>query len=111
MPRILVVLLVETGLPGLAIVLTFGQLVSQIYVEEFTLPFLNLYGCEAVIRLSLFTEWIGVCNFSWFLYHASSYLCCRTIQKAKETMDTSPDTGNLLLHLHHKPIDLLISLS
>jgi hypothetical protein len=111
MPRILVVLLVETGLPGLAIVLTFGQLASQIYVEEFTLPFLNLYGCEAVIHLSLFTEWIGVCNFSWFLYHASSYLCCRTIQKAKVTMDTSPDTGNLLLHHHHKPIDLLISLS
>ena len=44
MPSVLVVILVQTGLPGIAIVLTFGQLISQIFVEEFTLPFLNLYG-------------------------------------------------------------------
>ena len=44
MPNILVKILVQTGLPGIAIVLTFGQLISQIFVEEFTLPFLNLYG-------------------------------------------------------------------
>jgi len=76
MPNIMVILLVQTGLPGVAITLTFGQLISQIYVEEYTLQFLNLYGCEFVIRLSLATEWCGICNFSWLLYHMSSMLCC-----------------------------------
>jgi hypothetical protein len=43
---------VETGLPGVALVLPFGQLVSQILVEEFTVQFSNLpaassaFGCR-----------------------------------------------------------------
>lgn len=79
MPAIMVIILVRTGLPGVAITLTFGQLISQIYVEQYTLEFLNCYGCEFVIRLSLFTEWTGVCNFSWLLYHLGSRFCCQTI--------------------------------
>jgi hypothetical protein len=72
LPKIILVLVIGTGLPGIAITLTFGQLISQIYVEEYTIQFLNLYGCEFVIQLSLWTEYIGVCNFSWLLYHLSS---------------------------------------
>lgn len=87
MPPIIVTLLTKTGLPGVSLVLTIGQLVSQIYVEEYTIEFLNLYGCEFVIRLSLFTEWIGVCNFSWFLYHMSSFLCCRSVRRAQKQIN------------------------
>ena len=49
----MVLILFQIGLPGVALVLTYGQLVSQIFVEEFTLQFLNLPGCEFVVRLSL----------------------------------------------------------
>lgn len=49
----MVLALFQIGLPGVALVLTYGQLVSQIFVEEFTLQFLNLPGCEFVVRLSL----------------------------------------------------------
>jgi hypothetical protein len=53
LPSIVVLLLFQIGLPGVALVLTYGQLVSQIFVEEFTLQFLNMYGTEFVVRLSL----------------------------------------------------------
>jgi hypothetical protein len=51
------------------------------------MPFLNLYGCEFVVRLSLAVEYIGVCNFSWLLYHMSSFLCCKKILKARKTLE------------------------
>ena len=59
LPPAMVLILFQIGLPGVALVLTYGQLVSQIFVEEFTLQFLNLPGCEFVVRLSL-----GKCNGS-----------------------------------------------
>ena len=64
MPSILVTILVQTGLPGIAITLTFGQLIGQIFVEEFTLPFLNLYGCQFIIRLALAIECTGMIRFA-----------------------------------------------
>jgi hypothetical protein len=89
MPPIFVTLLFQTGLPGVALVLTFGQLVSQIYVEEFTLQFLNMYGNEFVVRLSLSAEWIGVCNFSWLLFHIASRLACRSVMEAQRSINSS----------------------
>jgi len=94
LPPLLVLVLSQTGLPGVAIVLTYGQLVSQIYVEEFTLEFLNLPGCEFIIRLSLFTEYIGVCNFSWLLYEIGTRLVCMKVIRAKKTMNS---TDNLAI--------------
>jgi len=100
MPPILVTILVQTGLPGIAITLTFGQLISQIYVEEFTLQFMNMYGCQLVIRMSLFVESTGVCNFSWLLYHGFSMFCCKMLCGAGKSQthadnDSSSDTANL----------------
>ena len=57
MPPTLVLLLFQIGLPGVALVLTYGQLVSQIYAEEFTIQFMNLYGCNLVVMMSLGAEW------------------------------------------------------
>jgi hypothetical protein len=87
LPSILVLLFIKTGLPGVALTLTIGQLISQIFVEEFTLQFMNLYGCEFVIRLSLSAEWIGVCNFSWLLYGTASRFCCQKVIQAKVSDD------------------------
>lgn len=70
LPYFLIYIL-KSGLPGIIMVLTFGQLVSQIFVEEFTIPFLNLHGCYSIIMFSLAIERIGVCHFSWLLFHAA----------------------------------------
>jgi len=55
--------------------------------------FLNLPGCEFVIRLSLATEYIGVCNTSWLLYHLGAYACCGNVIKAREEMKRISSAG------------------
>jgi hypothetical protein len=77
MPPLMVILLIGTGLPGIAITLTYGQLISQIFVEEFCLKTLNIVGAETVIRISLFLEFIGICHFSWLLYYTVSNVFCK----------------------------------
>eukprot|EP01035_Chromulina_nebulosa_P030376 gene30376-40361_t len=96
MPHVLVLILVQTGLPGVALTLTFGQLISQIYVEEFTLQFMNLYGCEFVIRLSLGAEWIGVCNFSWLLFGIVSRLFFHKVRRIQKELNRAKSTDNIL---------------
>lgn len=83
----LVAVLAKTGLPGVALVLTFGQLISQLFVEEFTVQFVNMIGNEAVIRLCLATEYCGVCHFSWLLYHISNKGFCGKVVRAARQMD------------------------
>lgn len=67
------------GIPGVSWVLTVGQLVPQLYVEEFTLPFLNLHGCWFVTQLAFAAEFIGICHFSWILFYAVSSLLFGTV--------------------------------
>lgn len=77
----------KTGLPGVALVLTVGQLVSQLYVESYTIPFHNIPGSWFVIQLCLATEYIGFCHWSWLLYEISNRLACIKIVRAKKAMD------------------------
>ena len=72
MPPSFVLVVCQIGIPGVMWVLTIGQLIPQLYVEEFTLPFLNLYGCNFVTRLAFAAEFIGICHFSWILFHTVS---------------------------------------
>jgi hypothetical protein len=72
MPSTFVLLVCQIGVPGIMWVLTIGQLIPQLYVEEFTLPFLNLYGCHLVTRVCFAAEWVGICHFSWILFHTVS---------------------------------------
>lgn len=65
-------------------------------MEEFTIQFLNFPGCESVIRLCLFAEYIGICNFSWLLYGTTSRIFCRKVRKIQKTMDTNRSTDNVL---------------
>lgn len=72
MPATFVLVFCQVGIPGVMWVLTIGQLIPQLYVEEFTLPFLNLYGCHIVTRICFAAEFIGICHFSWILFHTVS---------------------------------------
>jgi hypothetical protein len=83
MPKLLVNVLVQTGLPGVAITLTFGQLISQLFVEQYTVTFVNMYGCNFVTHVCLGAEYVGICHFSHLLFHAGSRLFCGTIYLPK----------------------------
>lgn len=81
---------------GVALTLTIGQLISQIFVEEFTIQFLNLYGCEFCIRLSLGAEYIGICHFSWLLYFMVSRLACGSVLKIQKNMNSQQSKDDLV---------------
>ena len=87
----MVTILVRTGLPGVALVLTYGQLISQLYVEEFTLPCFNMIGCGFVTQLGFAAEWIGVCHFSHLLFAISSRVFCGSVRKAEHQMKTDDE--------------------
>ena len=70
LPPTFVLILVQTGIPGIMWVLTFGQLIPQLFVEEFCLPFLNLPGCYSVTKLAFGAEFVGICHFSWLLFYS-----------------------------------------
>lgn len=87
LPQWMVLIFIQTGLPGVCLILTIGQLISQIFIEEYTVHMFNYYGVEFIIRLSLFVEWIGVTHTSWVLYHLSSRLFCGSVRKAQKVID------------------------
>ena len=75
MPKAIVVSLLRSGFPGIMVVLTFSQVTTQLLVEEFTIPFINMYGCYSVTQLCFAVEYTGVCSFSWLLFHTIDSLC------------------------------------
>jgi hypothetical protein len=81
MPKAFTQTFLRIGIPGVSWVLTVGQLVPQLYVEEFTLPFLNLYGCYFVTQLSFAAEFVGICHFSWILFYSVSSLIFGTVHE------------------------------
>lgn len=74
--RWLFVLIIETGLPGALIVLSFGQLMPQLLAASHPRAFLNLVGAEQVLLLTLCFESLGVTHFSWLLAGAAKRLGC-----------------------------------
>jgi len=91
MPSTMVTVLVETGLPGVALVLTYGQLISQLFVEEFTMPFMDIVGCYSVTQLGLGAEYIGICHFSHLLFKIAANMFFSDVIKAQKTIDSSTD--------------------
>jgi hypothetical protein len=48
-----------------------------------------------ISQLLLGAEWIGVCNFSWLLYHIVARLACRSVRKAQKEISSKSTDGIL----------------
>ena len=78
----------KSGIPGVALVLTVGQLISQLYVEEYMLLFMDKVPfCYSMIQLCFAVEWIGTTHFAWALYEGSSRLFCMKVRRKAKDMD------------------------
>lgn len=61
-------ILIKSGLPGVLVTLTVGQLFPQLLADEYTLRFLNLKGSLFFIYVATFIEAFGVfTHFSWLM--------------------------------------------
>ena len=96
MPAAMVTVVVETGLPGVALVLTYGQLISQLFVEEFTMPFMDIYGTYTVTQMGFAAEYIGICHFSHLLYHIASHVFFADVIEARKVLPSYPHTRTLI---------------
>lgn len=86
-------LLIKTGLPGVMITLTIGQLFPQLLADEYTLRFLNLKGSLLFIQISHFIESFGIfTHCSWI----TSYVLIHFVfgWKSDNHDDNSDDKNN-----------------
>mmetsp|Transcript_13524 Transcript_13524/g.20317 ORF Transcript_13524/g.20317 Transcript_13524/m.20317 type:complete len:482 (-) Transcript_13524:75-1520(-) len=61
-------MLIKTGLPGVMITLTIGQLFPQLIADEYTIRFINIRGSLFFIKAAQFIESIGIfTHFSWVM--------------------------------------------
>eukprot|EP00607_Mallomonas_marina_P010404 CAMPEP_0182422028 /NCGR_PEP_ID=MMETSP1167-20130531/7600_1 /TAXON_ID=2988 /ORGANISM="Mallomonas Sp, Strain CCMP3275" /LENGTH=326 /DNA_ID=CAMNT_0024599731 /DNA_START=563 /DNA_END=1543 /DNA_ORIENTATION=- len=73
--------------------MTFGQLIPQLFVEQYTLPFMNLYGNVFVMDLCNTAEFLGVCHFSWLLYFTVSGVVCRSLRQQQLKGESTEEIG------------------
>lgn len=106
LPAGFILAFIQTGIPGIMYTLTFGQLIPQLFVEEFTLPFVNMRGSPFCVYLALFMEYIGVCHFSWLLYETTSSLACYSLRKAAKEKEKE---AALFAKLPSSPSEAVIS--
>jgi hypothetical protein len=75
-------IIIKSGLVGVLIVLSFGQLMPELLAQEYPLRFMNMPGSLTVGRISLFFDKIGVGHCAWTVYYATRRLCC--VKKGEE---------------------------
>ncbi len=75
----------QSGLVGVLITLSFGQLMPELLAQEFPLRFMNMIGACSVGYLSLIFDAIGVGHCAWTIYFLTRYICCAVhIRNGKE---------------------------
>eukprot|EP00629_Pelagomonadales_sp_RCC1024_P015128 CAMPEP_0119284774 /NCGR_PEP_ID=MMETSP1329-20130426/30933_1 /TAXON_ID=114041 /ORGANISM="Genus nov. species nov., Strain RCC1024" /LENGTH=357 /DNA_ID=CAMNT_0007285467 /DNA_START=30 /DNA_END=1103 /DNA_ORIENTATION=- len=66
-PDWIYIALIDTGLPGALVVLSFGQLMPQLVAATHPVRVMDLPGSWTVIMITLGFESIGVTHFAWLL--------------------------------------------
>lgn len=73
-PAWLFTLIIETGFPGVMVVLSFGQLMPQLVAATHPITFMNIPGAWLVIQIALGFEAIGITHFSWVLTFFTKFI-------------------------------------
>jgi len=74
-PKWLFIFIIETGLPGVLVVLSFGQLMPQLVAATHPVTFMNIPGSWLVIKIALLFEALGITHFSWVLTFFTKWIC------------------------------------
>jgi hypothetical protein len=73
---VLFFVLIKSGLVGVLIVLSFGQLMPELLAQEYPLRFMNLPFSYTVCAVSLFFDGVAVGHAGWAVYYATRGFCC-----------------------------------
>ena len=82
---------IQSGLVGVLIILSCGQLLPELLAAEYPLRFMDMYGSFTISYLSLFFDTIGVGHCAWTVYFVTRKLFCKSqMQNDKVATDTKP---------------------
>jgi hypothetical protein len=70
-------IVVQSGLVGVLIILSFGQLLPELLAAEYPLRFMNMRGSYTVAYISLIFDYMGVGHCAWSIYFLSRRLLCQ----------------------------------
>jgi len=73
-PQWLFILIIETGFPGVMVVLSWGQLMPQLVAATHPITFMNIPGAWFVIKIALGFEAVGITHFSWVLTFFTKFI-------------------------------------
>jgi len=65
-------ILIKSGLVGVMIVLSCGQLMPELLAAQYPLRFMDMYGSYSVVYISLiFDMYVGTGHAAWLIFYAS----------------------------------------
>ena len=71
--EVLFFIVIKSGLVGVLITLSFGQLMPELLAAEYPLRFMNLPPCYPIVYVSLVFDAIGVGHCAWAMYFVFRY--------------------------------------
>lgn len=74
---ILFYIIVKSGLVGVLVTLSFGQLMPELLAQEFPLRFMNMPGAYSVGWVSLFFDQLAVGHCAWAIYFSTRSMICK----------------------------------
>jgi len=94
-PKVLFFILVQSGLVGVLVTLSFAQLLPELLAQEFPLRFMNMYGAPSMGFISLVFDAIGVGHCAWAIYYLTRYMCCAAyINGGREEPTVKQNSGD-----------------
>jgi hypothetical protein len=103
--KVLFFIIVQSGLVGVLIILSFGQLLPELLAQEYPLRFMNLYGSYSVTMTSLIFDALGVGHCAWTIYYLTRNFCCAThISRGREGPSVKMNSGDMLAKEPNKSV-------
>jgi hypothetical protein len=88
---ILFYIVVKSGLVGVLLVLSVGQLMPELLAQEFPLRFMNLPGSYTIGAISLYADSVCVGHCAWAIYFMTKPFACKKFISSDEVKETKPE--------------------
>jgi hypothetical protein len=96
-PDALFYFLCKSGLVGVMVTLSFGQLLPELLAQEYPVQFMNAIGSHTVSAFALILEQLGVGHFAWAIYFllrncmfGGEYVSTAAVRERAMSIPTSP---------------------
>lgn len=83
--------LIKSGLVGVLVVLSFGQLMPELLAAEYPLRFMDMPGSYSIVWCSLFFDQCAVGHAAWAIYYGLRPFTCKKSMEEDLAAEEKPD--------------------